>query len=161
MASMYTVAAVCKRGHALTEDISRISPGKRCSQCGAVVLTACVACGSPIRGELIVPGVVAIGFEYVPPDFCDDCGAPFPWVGRQGRIHELENLLDEEHLDPADELAVREQLRALAANDLDEDEQARRWRRVKKLAPGLLQKGAAQRIVESVATAVVRARLGL
>lgn len=109
----------------------------------------------------MVPGVVAIGFAYDPPDFCHECGAPFPWVGRQGRIYELENLLDGEDLDSADELAVREQLQALAGDDLDEEEQTRRWKRVKKLAPGLLQKGTAQRIFESVASAGIRSQLGL
>ena len=93
--------------------------------------------------------------------FAHDCGSPFPWVGRQGRIHELENLLDAEDLDPADELVVREQLRALASEDLDVEEQTRRWKRVKKLAPGLLQKAGAQRIFESVATAAVPQQLGL
>jgi hypothetical protein len=102
-----------------------------------------------------------IGASYDPPDFCDMCGAPLPWVSRQGRIYELENLLDDEELDPADELAVREQLHALAGEDLDEEEQARRWRRVKRLAPGLLKKGAAQRIVETVVTAAIRKQLEL
>lgn len=161
MAHVYSRAAVCKRGHVLTRDISRISPGKRCTECGAAVLTGCPACNAPLQGELEVPGVVAVGFQYSPPDFCHDCGSPFPWVGRQGRIYELENLLDAEDLDPADELAVREHLRALASEGLDEAEQTRRWKRVKKLAPGLLQKGGAQRIFESVATAAIRQQLGL
>ena len=157
MATIYTCAAICKPGHVLTRDVSEVSPSKRCTSCGAAVLTACTSCGSPIQGDLVVPGVVAIGFAYDPPDFCHECGTPFPWVGRQGRIYELENLLDDELLDPADELAVREQLQALAGEDLD----ARRWKRVKKLAPELLQKGTAQRIFESVASASIRSQLGL
>lgn len=161
MASVYTVAAVCKRGHALTRDVGRIPAAKRCPDCGAVVLTACPSCDAPIRGVFINTEIVAIGFPYDPPDFCEDCGAPFPWVGRQGRIYELENLIDEQRLDPADELAVREQLRALASDDLDDEEQARRWQRVKRLAPGLLQTGAAERIFESVATAAIRQQFGL
>ena len=50
----------------------------------------------------------------------DHCSAPFPWVSRQGRIYELMNLLEEEELDAATELDVREQLEALRNPKLDE-----------------------------------------
>lgn len=82
-------------------------------------------------------------------------------MNRQGRIYELENLLDDEELDPADELAAREQLHALASEDLDDEEQARRWMRVKRHAPGLFERLGAQRIIETVAAAAIRQQLGL
>jgi hypothetical protein len=49
-----------------------------------------------IRGRYYVPGVIGVGHEYHPPDFCEDCGAPFPWLSRQGRIYHHENMLDKE-----------------------------------------------------------------
>jgi hypothetical protein len=134
---------------------------ERCPTCGAEVLTKCPSCGTRIRGYYYVRGVVGFGSEYQPPDFCDQCADPMPWLSRQGRIYQLENLLDEENLDPADELAVREQLHALAAGDLDDDEQKRRWERVKKHAPEFLQRSGAQRIFETLATAAIRSQLGL
>lgn len=134
--------------------------GSRCPVCGAAVLTNCTGCGR-IRGDYDVPGVAMIGFEWDPPQFCDQCGTPHPWVSRQGRIYELENLLDAENLDPAHELAAREQLRALANEDLDDEEQERRWKRVKRHAPGLFEKSGAQRIIESIATAAIRNQLGI
>jgi len=47
------------------------------------------------------------------------------WTAR-GRIYELQNRLDDEELDSATELVVREQLEALTNPDLDEAEQVRR-----------------------------------
>jgi hypothetical protein len=63
--------------------------------------------------------------------------------------------------DPADELAAREQLQALVSPDLDEDEERRRWERVRKAAPGLWEKSGARSILDSVISAAVKAQLGL
>lgn len=159
--SKYKPAAICKRGHVQTQDLTLGEVGERCPECGAHVLTECPACATRIRGHYDIPGVVSFGDHYEPPRFCDSCGAPFPWLDRQGRIYELENLLDAEELDAAAELAVREQLRALANADLDEDDERKRWERVKRLAPGLWEKSGARAILETVVSATIRAQLGL
>lgn len=95
------------------------------------------------------------------PSFCDDCGSPFPWAGREAHIYQLQNLLDAENLDPADVLVVREQLQALMDGELGEAEQATRWQRVKAAAPGFLEKAATQPIVTSLLTAWVKKEIGL
>src|SRR3712207_6503625 len=115
----YMPAAICKRGHVQTTDITGAEVGEKCPTCGSKVLTACPGCDGRIRGYYDVPGVVDLTGGYTPPRFCDLCGRPFPWLDREGRIFLLENMLDDEDLDGADELAVREQLRALADPDLD------------------------------------------
>jgi hypothetical protein len=103
-----------------------------------------------------VPGVIGSS-NYRPPDFCDNCGDAHPWVGRQGRIYELQNRLDSEQLDPADQLTVREQLEALLSADLDEDEQRRRWARVKKLAPQLWE--SSQPLINTLISTAVQGKL--
>lgn len=132
---------------------------ERCVECGAKVLTKCAACNTRVRGRYRVEGVVGGGYN--PPSFCDKCGSPFPWVDRQGRIYQLENLLDDEDLDPAEELTVREQLEALRDPDLSEEEQQKRWERVRRGAPGLWEKSGARSILESVVSAAIRQQLGL
>src|SRR5687768_3994107 len=92
---------------------------------------------------------------------CDACGAPFPWLDRQGRIYELMNLLDGVGLDPATELEVREQLEALKNPDLDEAEAGRRWQRVPQMAPGFWEKSGVRPILETVISAAIRNQLGL
>ena len=157
----YRPAAICRRGHVMTRDATITSLAtRRCQTCGAEVITRCPSCNGMIRGHYFVPGVIGFGGNYTPPDFCADCGAPFPWASRQARIYELMNLLDEEELDPAAELTVREHLEALTDADLDEDEQGRRWERVKRLAPGLWERSGARTIIEIVVSAGIRSGLG-
>jgi hypothetical protein len=119
----------------------------------------CPACEQPIRGRSHVPGVVSAQ-AYKPPNFCHSCGSPFPWAGRQARIHQLQNLLDEAELGSATGLALTEQLQALLDPDLDDAEQAKRWNRIKTKGPGFLEKTAAQLIVQSLLSAWLKAGYG-
>jgi hypothetical protein len=57
-------------------------------------------------------------------------------------------------------LIVREQLEALLDSDIEEDEAARRWSKVKELAPGLWEKTGARTIIDSLATAYIRKHVG-
>lgn len=111
---------------ATNAESSLVTP--KCAVCAADVLTVCPSCDRPIRGHYFVPGVLAFK-AYEPPDFCADCDNPFPWASRQARLYTLMNMLDDEDLDPASELAVREQLEALTNGELDEGDQRRRWER--------------------------------
>jgi len=81
--------------------------------------------------------------------------------GPEARIYELQNRLDDEELDPATELLVREQLEALTNPDLDELEQVKRWQRIKNAAPDFLLKAATSPIVTSLVTAEAKKQLGL
>lgn len=163
--SYYGSAAICRRGHVATSDFG-LSPERasnRCRVCGAEIIRACPNqdCQRPIRGAYHIPGVIGLGEEYSPPDFCEDCGEPFPWLSRQGRIFLLQDMLDREEIDPAARLEAQEQLEALTNPDLDEDEQRRRWERFKRAAPELWASSGAQRILESLASSSIRAALGL
>jgi hypothetical protein len=157
----YKPAAVCKRGHLITQDATDYPATPRCKECGAKVITTCPSCGDIVRGYHDVPYGYLDMRDYSPPTFCHNCGDPYPWAGRQARIDELQNRLDDQELDPADELVVREQLEALLDPDLDEEEQAKMWRRIAAKAPGFLQKAGVDRIVASLATAWIRKEAGL
>lgn len=158
----YRSAAICRRGHIVSpnlEDRRVLTRGAEvppfCSKCGGAVLTTCEACGGEIPGVSI--GVITV--TYTAPLFCLECSAPFPWLDRAGRIYLLENLLDQEDLDHATKLEVREQLAALASPEVDEGEQVERWSKVRRLAPGLWQSG--QRILVDIVTAEAKKQLGL
>ena len=99
--TVYEPAAVCRRGHVATSNMTdEGEPSPRCPTCGAMVLTECLACGYRIQGDELLS---TLGW-YNPPDFCDQCGRAHPWASRQARLYQLENLLDEQDLDPADRL---------------------------------------------------------
>ena len=157
LAMEYTHAAICRRGHLESLDMSVWAPSPRCTTCGAVVLQSCPQCQARIRGLRRGSGAVLPHWEA--PPFCDNCGSPFPWAGREARIYQLQNLLDEEELDPADDLVVREQLQSLLNADLDEKEQVKRWKRIASKAPGFLDKAASQPIVQSLASTAVKVAL--
>jgi hypothetical protein len=70
-------------------------------------------------------------------------------------------MLDELELDEAARLEVHEQLQALTAPEISDEEQLRRWTKVKETAPGLWEKSGAQRILESVVSAAIKGALGL
>jgi hypothetical protein len=162
--SRYLPAAICKRGHVITTDTTRRADvEERCPECGARVLSGCPECGHRIRGYYHVPGTVAFGGKYEPPKFCDQCGAPFPWVGRKERIYELQNLLDDDEvLDEATKLWVREQLdTVLAADPTDEKEQRRLWQELNDHAGPFLQHPTTQRIVSTIITEGVKRAIGL
>jgi hypothetical protein len=110
-----------------------------------------------IRGDYYVPGFIG-GGNYTVPDFCDLCGAPFPWASRQARLWQLENLLDDQDVSDADRLEIHEQVEALRAGDLPESEQAERWQRIKRLSPSLI--GSGQKIVVSAVTAAIQKSSG-
>jgi hypothetical protein len=134
---------------------------KRCPQCGAIVLTACPECGTRVRGDYDSPGVVALGFPYDPPKFCDECGAPFPWVGREERLYELENVMEQEPgLDEATKLWLREQIAHL--HDIEAmDPKAQRdvWQPIKDHAEVLWNNPAAQKIMGTLMSEAVKRAL--
>ncbi len=127
-----------------------------CDTCGARVLSSCEQCGHRLKGR-----PVGVSMPVASPDFCDNCGAPHPWLSRQGRIYLLQGLLDDEQLDPATELEVREQLEELTSPELDEDEQRVGWERIRKLAPAFWESSGVRTVLESVVSAGIKASLGL
>jgi hypothetical protein len=122
--STYTIAALCLRGHVISLDAGPQSNLGYCPECGQKVINRCPSCSEPILGpEAIADAFGNLDTEgWSRPEFCRRCGGAFPWVDRQGRIYQLENMLADEGLDEATEFAVREQLEALANPDLSEDD---------------------------------------
>lgn len=84
----------------------------------------CPTCKEYIRGTYEVKGVAVVGFEFLPPRFCEYCGNPFPWT--------------ESALSAAKELA--DSLEAL--ND-DEKEELKKtsttWSRIPRELPSLFR----------------------
>jgi hypothetical protein len=152
----YYTAAICERGDLVSEAIElhkRIYP--KCSKCGADVLSKCRACRHPIQGMSREP----FG-NYVIPKFCHVCAGPFPWAKREALFYNLLDMLNDEDIDPADSLKVRDALDALRDDpDASEEVQIERWRTVKRYAPGLASAGL--RIIEAVTTAGIKAGMGM
>lgn len=125
----YHKALVCKNGHLISGNKSRISDQsiQYCPQCGQSCIDACPTCGAPIHGDtygkrsvyaLCRTGDIwddsGISYRNVPtecedyeigrcdvPAYCHACGSPYPWT---------ETLLDEASkiVDLIDELTAEQ-----------------------------------------------------
>ncbi|MEW1829397.1 DUF2321 domain-containing protein [Streptomyces sp. NPDC088196] len=142
-----SIAAVCRRGHVVEPNLSprtwveqsaatsSTNYPEKCTDCGAVVLTACISCGQPL------PGGRPPLYEYRVRPFCA-CGAAMPWATRKERLYELQNIIEErEALSEADRLLVNEQIEALAREDLPEKQQNRAWQAIQRASPELMGYG--------------------
>jgi hypothetical protein len=55
---------------------------RHCPECGEKTVTNCTHCNSDIRGYHDIPGVIGF-FNYTAPNYCENCGQPFPWTERK------------------------------------------------------------------------------
>jgi hypothetical protein len=82
--SYYDVGYICRNGHWINRR-GKDHPehnAKFCSQDGAEVISACSACNQPIRGDhVMLVGGVPVPTPGVPPvpQYCWNCGKPYPW----------------------------------------------------------------------------------
>ena len=97
----YDVAQVCLNGHVINRRFKGrpARNAKYCADCGAKAITNCQECNEEIRGELINTSGFgfATGYTPPPPNYCDECGKPYPWM--QSKIESLQEWLDSSSLD--------------------------------------------------------------
>jgi predicted nucleotide-binding protein/predicted RNA-binding Zn-ribbon protein involved in translation (DUF1610 family) len=86
--SWYDVMQACQNGHIITstakthpEDLK-----KRCPKCGEETISQCPGCHAEIQGYQHIPEVAYSG-PSTPPEYCHECGKPYPWTER--RQHQL------------------------------------------------------------------------
>lgn len=78
----YDIAQICLNGHVINRNFQRYHELNKqyCPYCGEPTIIECLKCHKHIKGEHEVKGVVAIGFKFYAPKFCEYCGAAFPWT---------------------------------------------------------------------------------
>lgn len=83
MGDGYDTAQICLNGHVVSSMAASCPQFQqtRCDKCGEETIMACAECSAPIRGFYHVSGVFG-GYSYDAPNFCHNCGEPFPWTGR-------------------------------------------------------------------------------
>jgi hypothetical protein len=86
------VQRICHNGHQRTDDILGCPLEPYCAECGAPTTSRCESCKEPIRGPNHDSMVVSLVRTPVP-NYCHNCGMPFPWTER--RVDAAIALLDE------------------------------------------------------------------
>lgn len=161
--SYFLGSAICKRGHVETTEIKPSEPlniSPLCVTCGAEVLVACPGCGCRLRGSGVTPGRY-YSRETSKKSFCDLCGYVYPWATKLERIYELENRLDQEEIDPADKVAIREQLLKLQAPEVSAEQEKRIWQTIKDKAGNAIGVPAVKDLLEGIVSRVVREAIGI
>ena len=100
--------------------------------------------------------------DIAPMAFCETCGDPFPWATREQRLGKLWSIIDfEGELDPAEFLAVTEQLAMLSEPESieDEDAQVKAGGMFQRMAPKAWQ--VAQPVMVTLMSSGARKALGL
>jgi hypothetical protein len=160
-ASFYYTAQVCLNGHATTSRLES-SPelaSNFCPVCGAHTISSCPKCNAKIRGDYEVPGIVAIGFLYTPPNYCHNCGQGLPWTVE--RIRAAETLAEEiEGLTPEERQLLKQSITELTSDSTRTELATVRYKRLVKKA-GATIGPALNKIVVAIATEGAKKLLGL
>jgi hypothetical protein len=89
------------------QDLQGLVPsGSHCGDCCAALIDRCPTCSARILGADSLAGAAGLS-AWKPTYFCDQCGSTLPWIPPEGRIWELENLLDGDDLDEPARLQVK------------------------------------------------------
>lgn len=87
----YDTSQICENGHVITRTAESWGKGNvedYCSKCGSKTVTACKHCEQKIPGFLHGSGS---SHEEPPPNFCHNCGKPYPWM--EDRLQTAQELL--------------------------------------------------------------------
>ncbi|HPS19818.1 MAG TPA: DUF2321 domain-containing protein [Candidatus Omnitrophota bacterium] len=103
MSGFYDIAQICLNGHIVNDNYSKYPQHNQdyCDKCGEPTIFKCQSCGAEVRGEYHSSGVLSIGGRKKAPNFCHECGKPYPWIARKLEVvremtDELEELTLEE-----------------------------------------------------------------
>ena len=77
---LHDIAQICLNGHvvnALFNSLPQFNENY-CGICGKETITSCLNCNASIKGHYIGP----ITTHYEAPNYCSECGNPYPWIER-------------------------------------------------------------------------------
>jgi hypothetical protein len=157
----YLTAQVCTNGHPITSSIEH-SPeliAKFCATCGAATRRACDNCAAPIQGEYYVPGVVAIGLGYTPPNHCHNCGAAFSWT-KAKLAAAKEHALEIDGLDEREKAQLQGTIDDLAAGGARTELAVSRFKRLMKKAGQTVGSGFYKVAIDLASEAAKKALIG-
>lgn len=102
----YDTLQVCENGHVITDMAVKCPDHRknRCPKCGAATIMACKKCSTSIPGHYHWPDGSSV-YTAPRPDYCQNCGKPFPWTGKENPTPDDEDSASQpmtEHVLPLD-----------------------------------------------------------
>jgi hypothetical protein len=160
-AGQYDVAQICSNGHIITRHAIAFSDLKSnfCPKCGAATIMKCPGCGTQIRGEYDVPGIMSLSSDYKMPWFCHNCGKPYPWT--ESRIQAAKELIElEDKFSDAEKIALAADLPDLIRDTPRTQVAATRFKKLAAKAAGGVASALRDIIVDVASEAAKKTILG-
>jgi hypothetical protein len=130
--SYYEVAQICLNGHVITPLLKThlIYSQKYCGQCGALTITTCPKCNKEIRGSYYTSlSLRSYESSYKRPNFCHNCGAPYPWTA--SKLKAAHDLSDElEDLTPDERESLKKSIDDIVSDTPQTTVSARRFNKL-------------------------------
>lgn len=154
------VAQVCLNGHLVLGSLKSFPQFRKafCEQCGAPTTDQCQTCRWPIAGR--GPHAwMGGGGPFRPPNFCGECGNPFPWTATAlAAAKEYTDGLQE--LNPEEKEALKGTFADLTSDTARTPLAASRFKKLtNKIGP--VAGGMLQKIIETVLTEAAKKSIGL
>lgn len=152
----YETAQICLDGHIISSAIG-LHPEeaqKHCTKCGKPTITNCQACGAPIRGDYIVPGVAFPPSSELP-FYCHECGEPYPWT--KATLEAAKELVQMENIPEEEKKALVEDLPALLSDTPRSKVAIARWKRFLDNTGPTIKQAVRDLLVDIVSEAVKKA----
>ncbi|MEY8351236.1 DUF2321 domain-containing protein [Bacillus cereus] len=99
----YDITQVCLNGHIINDTYKKFPEHNQnfCEDCGEKTITTCQGCDADIRGARHLDGFGTDLFVDAPPNYCTNCGKPYPWTelaleAAKELAQEVEGLTEEE-----------------------------------------------------------------
>ncbi len=154
------VAQVCRSGHLVLSSLQRFPQFRKsfCEDCGAPTIDQCQTCGWPIAG-LGPNSWMGGGGPFKPPNYCGECGSPFPWTATAlAAAKEYTDDLDQLSLEEKD--ALKSTFADLTSDTARTPLAASRFKKVtNKIGP--VASSILQKIIETVLTDAAKKSIGL
>ena len=152
------VAQICRSGHVVLSSLRKFPQFRKsfCEDCGAPTIDQCQACGWPISG----PGPNSwMGRPFKPPNYCGECGSPFPWT-ETALAAAKEYTDDLEELSPEEKDALKSTFPDLTSDTARTPLAVSRFKKfTSKIGP--VASSILQKIIETVLTEAVKKSIGL
>ncbi len=101
----YDTAQICLNGHVINGAIRKYPEDNSafCRTCGAQTITDCPNCNASIKGNSYGDSF-AFSCELKFPNYCENCGKPFPWT--EAAIKAAQDLAQELELTPEEKTSL-------------------------------------------------------
>lgn len=106
----YDVAQICLSGHVITHRAKacHYETKKFCTTCGEATITTCSNCNSSINGYNSNDSWSKMDVKYyVRPNYCHECGSPYPWT--ENAMHQSLLVIEEDQNLTSDEITKMKQ----------------------------------------------------